>query len=49
MNEIEKLCEQSFCFYPEKDNQYPLCIGRGFDRCKECCLFVDFDNWPEDY
>ena len=37
--------DQSFerpeCFIPEKDNPYPLCIGRKVLMCENCQLRVD--------
>ena len=42
--------DQSFerpeCFIPEKDNPYPLCIGRKVLMCENCQLRVDWE--PED-
>ena len=32
------------CYKPEKDNPYPLCIGRGLDICPQCCLWVNYDQ-----
>lgn len=34
------------CFIPEKDNPYPLCIGRKLAECKDCQLRADWE--PED-
>lgn len=34
------------CFIPEKDNPYPLCIGRDEEKCKDCQLRADWE--PED-
>lgn len=32
------------CYLPEKDNPYPLCIGRGMTVCAHCCLWADYDQ-----
>lgn len=34
------------CFIPEKDNPYPLCVGRGEEKCKDCQIRADWE--PED-
>ena len=34
------------CFIPEKDNPYPLCIGRELEECENCQLRADWE--PED-
>lgn len=34
------------CFMPEKDNPYPLCVGRDLDTCKDCQRRADWE--PED-
>lgn len=34
------------CFIPEKDNPYPLCVGRNLAKCKNCQKRADWD--PED-
>ena len=31
------------CYLPEKDNPYPLCIGRGMRICAHCCLWANYD------
>ena len=38
--------EMQHCFIPEKDNPYPLCVGRGFSECEECQLRADWE--PDD-
>lgn len=32
------------CFVPEKDNPYPLCIGRKLPECKDCQLRADWES-----
>ena len=34
------------CFKPEKDNPYPLCVGKDNPECEECQLHADWE--PED-
>lgn len=37
------------CYLPEENNPYPLCIGRGLDRCKDCGLWRDqMPSWIDD-
>ena len=31
------------CYLPEKDNPYPLCVGRGMKACAHCTLWGDYD------
>lgn len=45
ITELE-LPERSTCFTPEKDNPYPLCIGKDMGQCKECQLRADWE--PDD-
>ncbi len=42
----DQLFERPECFTPEKDNPYPLCIGRESSMCEECQLRADWE--PED-
>lgn len=39
----EDKCEY---YIPEKDNPYPLCIGRNLEECKDCQIRADWE--PED-
>ncbi|MGF7011993.1 hypothetical protein M2146_002547 [Lachnospiraceae bacterium PF1-22] len=32
------------CFNPEKNNPYPLCVGREDEECESCCLWVDYSD-----
>ena len=34
------------CYTAEKDNPYPLCVGRGMTECAHCCLWMDYE--PEE-
>ena len=43
---MEREYEHPECFEPEKDNVYPLCIGKGKPECEECQLRADWE--PED-
>lgn len=36
--------ENPSCYIAEKNNPYPLCIGRGLEQCNECCLYVDMTS-----
>lgn len=31
------------CFIPEEDDGYPLCIGRGLEKCEDCQLRADYE------
>lgn len=31
------------CYFPEKDNPYPLCVGREMTACAHCCLWADYE------
>lgn len=42
-NESTVSNEKPPCYLEEKDNPYPLCLGRGFANCAHCCLWIDFD------
>lgn len=35
------------CFIAEKDNPYPLCTGRGEEKCKDCNLWIDWCDEKE--
>lgn len=35
--------EKGTCFLPEKNNPYPLCIGRRRKECKDCQRRVDWE------
>lgn len=37
---------KKYCFGPEKNNLYPLCIGGKFDRCKDCQLNMNYKDCP---
>lgn len=41
---LRAYAEKPPCYLEEKDNPYPLCVGRGFANCAHCCLWVDFDE-----
>lgn len=41
--ENERQRENLECFLPEKDNPYPLCVGRGREECVECQLRADWE------
>ena len=43
---MERKYEHPKCFEPEKDNPYPLCIGRSKSECEECQLRADWE--PDD-
>ncbi|MEY8507202.1 hypothetical protein AALA78_03055 [Lachnospiraceae bacterium 42-17] len=42
----EKIPQLEICFSPEPNNPYPLCIGKGMEKCKECQLRADWE--PDD-
>lgn len=31
------------CYLEEKNNPYPLCVGRSMPACAHCCLWADYD------
>lgn len=35
---------QPSCFSPEKDEVYPLCVGRGLEKCKECAIWNKYEE-----
>ncbi len=43
---MEQKYEHPECFEPEKNNAYPLCIGKDKPECEECQLRADWE--PED-
>lgn len=43
---VDTSCDKPDCFLAEKDNSYPLCIGRDFKKCRECQLRADWE--PDD-
>lgn len=45
---MEKEYKEPECFTPEENNPYPLCVGNGNERCKECCLYIDYPEPPFD-
>ena len=38
----EKEGKEPRCFTPEENNPYPLCVGRGLEKCENCCLYADY-------
>ena len=38
---VKEYLEKPDCYKPETDNPYPLCVGNGTKKCRECCLWVD--------
>ncbi len=38
---VNEYLEKPDCYKPETDNPYPLCVGNGTKKCRECCLWVD--------
>lgn len=44
LNEYLKNNTHPDCFTPEPDNPYPLCIGNGEEKCRQCCLYVDMEG-----
>lgn len=42
-DEVELVEENPPCYLPEKDNPYPLCVGRGMKACTHCTLWTDYD------
>ena len=42
-DEVELVEENPPCYLPEKDNPYPLCVGRGIKACAHCTLWADYD------
>lgn len=43
MTKFEKEREKGTCFLPEKNNPYPLCIGRRRKECKDCQRRADWE------
>lgn len=43
---VDTSCDKPDCFSPEKDNPYPLCLGRDYKKCRECQLRADWE--PDD-
>lgn len=41
---IEEKYEEPKCYEPEKDNPYPLCIGKGLPECETCCLWANLSR-----
>ena len=39
----DSMSGENNCFLQEKDNPYPLCIGRGLEECKDCQLRADWE------
>lgn len=31
------------CFVPEENNDYPLCVGNGSQKCEDCSLYAKLD------
>mgnify|MGYP000951932663 CR=1 FL=1 len=53
LKELNKIGEPD-CFIAEQNNEYPLCIGENvnnevLDKCKECCLYKDFELYHDPY
>lgn len=46
MTTYEMEREKGTCFTSEKDNPYPLCVGRNRKECEECQLRADWE--PDD-
>lgn len=48
MSALASGCEENKppCYTAEKDNPYPLCVGRGMTECAHCCLWVYYE--PEE-
>lgn len=42
--EINAKYEKPDCYEPEKDNPYPLCVGKGKEECNACCLWADLPS-----
>lgn len=43
---IEKLdgtYEHPDCYKPN-DNPYPLCVGKSYEECKDCCIYEHMDE-----
>lgn len=41
---LREYAEKPPCYLEEKDDPYPLCVGRGFANCAHCCLWADFEE-----
>lgn len=35
--------EHPECYEPEKNNAYPLCIGKDYPMCEDCQLRADWE------
>lgn len=38
---VKEYLEKPDCYTPETENPYPLCVGNGTEKCRECCLWTD--------
>jgi hypothetical protein len=48
LDKQQELCGNPICF--ESNNEvYPLCIGRGKEECKDCCVYEDYERYHDPY
>ena len=38
---VNEYLKKPDCYTPETNNPYPLCVGNGTEKCRECCLWTD--------
>lgn len=40
---VKEYLEKPDCYTPEADKPYPLCVGNGTEKCRECCLWAELE------